>query len=114
MDKKYTADQIIQCPDKYSPGCNQNTVSAFNAGVALNYSNPGAQMYINSVVDDLYSWGVSYVKLARILPGSMVNPPKYWKCNTTANLMAWRKAINELYEQKWQKQGQEQIGLGAS
>ncbi|KAA1066743.1 hypothetical protein PGT21_023546 [Puccinia graminis f. sp. tritici] len=114
MDTKYTADQIIQCPDKDALGCNRNTVNAFNAGMALNYSHPGAQMYINSVVDGLYSWGVSYVKLAGIVPGSMVDPPEYWKYNTTADLMAWRKAINELYEQKWQKQGRERIWLGAS
>ncbi|KAH9454555.1 hypothetical protein MJO28_007554 [Puccinia striiformis f. sp. tritici] len=114
MNTKYTADQIIQCPDKEALNCNRNTVNAFNAGMALNYSHPGAQMYINSVVEGLYSWGVSFVKLDGIVPGSSVEAPEYWKYNTTADLMAWRKAINELYEQKWKKQGRERIWLGAS
>ncbi|KAA1066739.1 hypothetical protein PGT21_023456 [Puccinia graminis f. sp. tritici] len=114
MNTKYTADQIIQCPNKDALGCNRNTVNAFNAGMALNYSHPGAQMYINSIVEGLYSWGVSFVKLDGIVPGSSVDPPEYWKYNVTADLMAWRRAIDELYEQKWQKQGRERIWLGAS
>ncbi|WAQ81814.1 hypothetical protein PtA15_2A126 [Puccinia triticina] len=114
MNSKYTADQIIQCPDKDALGCNRNTPNAFNAGMALNYSHPGAQMYINSVVDGLYSWGVSYVKIAGVVPGSLIDPPEWWKYNTTADLMAWRKAIDDLYHQKWQKQGREPIWLGAS
>ncbi|WAR63119.1 hypothetical protein PtB15_18B201 [Puccinia triticina] len=114
MATKYTADQIIQCPDKEALGCNRTIANAFNAGLALNYSHPGAQMYINSVVDGLYRWGVSFVKLDGIVPGSSVDPPEWWKYNATADLMAWRKAINDLYEQKWQKQGRERIWLGAS
>jgi len=30
---------------------------------AINYSAPGAQAYVNSVVDELASWGVDYIKL---------------------------------------------------
>ncbi|PLW30025.1 hypothetical protein PCASD_15783 [Puccinia coronata f. sp. avenae] len=114
MNTKYTADQIVQCPDKEALGCKRTTVNAFNAGMALNYSHPGAQMYINSLVDGLYSWGVSFVKLDGIVPGSSVDAPEYWKYDVTADLGAWRKAIDELYEQKWQKQGRERIWLGAS
>jgi hypothetical protein len=37
--------------------------NAFNARYALNYSHPGSQMYMNSVVHGLYGWKVSFVKL---------------------------------------------------
>ncbi|PLW30005.1 hypothetical protein PCASD_15782 [Puccinia coronata f. sp. avenae] len=114
MNTKYTADQIVQCPDKEALGCNRTTVNAFNAGMALNYSHPGAQMYINSLVDGLYSWGVSFVKLDGIVPGSSMDPPEFWKYDTSSDLRAWRKGIDELYEQKWRKQGRERIWLGAS
>jgi hypothetical protein len=37
----------------------------YNCGgmVGINYSAPGAQAYVNSVVDELASWGVDYIKL---------------------------------------------------
>jgi len=114
LNSKYTADQIVQCPNTQAQGCNRPIANAFGAGIALNYNHPGAQMYINSVVDSLYSWGVSYVKLDGIVPGSSVEPIEYYKYNTTADLRAWRKAINELYEQKWSQQGRERILIGAS
>ncbi|OAV98085.1 hypothetical protein PTTG_01202 [Puccinia triticina 1-1 BBBD Race 1] len=114
MNTKYTANQIIQCPDREALGCNRMMPNAFNTGLALNYSHPGAQMYINSVVDGLYSWGVSFVKLAGVVPGSGVDPVEWWKYNTTGDLMAWRKAIDDMYQQKWQKQGREPIWLAVS
>lgn len=51
----YTADEI-------ATNIPQNN---YNCGgmVDLNYNKPGAQAFVNSVVDELASWGVDYIKL---------------------------------------------------
>ena len=50
-----TADQIAT----------KNSQNNYNCGgmVGINYSAPGAQAYVNSVVSELASWGVDYIKL---------------------------------------------------
>ncbi|PLW28641.1 hypothetical protein PCANC_23024 [Puccinia coronata f. sp. avenae] len=121
MHTEYTADQIIQCPVVHYPAgtqqhekCHRPMANAFNAGYALNYSHPGSQMYINSVVDGLYGWNVSFVKLDALVPGSSFDAADYGKCDTRADLAAWRRAIDLRYEQEWQYAGRERIWLVAS
>jgi hypothetical protein len=57
----------------------------YNCGgmVAINYSAPGAQAYVNSVVDELASWGVDYIKLDGITDS---NGP---------DVEAWQAAIQQ-------------------
>ncbi|MGH3293776.1 MAG: alpha-galactosidase, partial [Trebonia sp.] len=57
----------------------------YNCGgmMAINYSAPGAQAYVNSVVDELASWGVDYVKLDGITNS---NGP---------DVQAWQAAIQQ-------------------
>ena len=50
---------------------------------AINYSAPGAQAYVDSVVDELASWGVDYIKLDGISNGN------------TADVQAWQAAIQQ-------------------
>ncbi|EFP83561.1 uncharacterized protein PGTG_08747 [Puccinia graminis f. sp. tritici CRL 75-36-700-3] len=121
MNTEYTADQIIQCPIIHHPpgrkrrtNCQRPMANAFNAGYPLNYSHPGSQMYINSVVDGLYSWNVSFVKLDALVPGSSFDPADYTKCDTRADLAAWRRAIDSRYEEEWKHVGRERIWLVAS
>ncbi|POW00907.1 hypothetical protein PSTT_12811 [Puccinia striiformis] len=120
---EYTADQIIQCPidhhhlnhnEQRRPKCDRPMANAFNSGYALNYSHPGSQMYINSVVDGLYSWNVSFVKLDALVPGSSFSPEDYTKCDTREDIAAWRRAIDSRYEEEWQYAGRERIWLVAS
>ncbi|MCW2894723.1 MAG: glycoside hydrolase clan [Actinomycetia bacterium] len=50
---------------------------------AINYSAPGAQAYVNSVVDELASWGVDYIKLDGIANSN------------GADVEAWQAAIQQ-------------------
>jgi len=51
----YTADEIASKTPQNNYNC---------GGMAgLNYRAPGAQQYVDSVVDELASWGVDYIKL---------------------------------------------------
>jgi hypothetical protein len=49
--------------------------------VGLNYAAPGAQQFVNSVVDELASWGVDYIKLDGVTD------------NNVPDIMAWSAAI---------------------
>ena len=50
---------------------------------AINYSAPGAQAYVDSVVDQLASWGVDYIKLDGI------------SNSNAADVQAWQAAIQQ-------------------
>ena len=55
LGTSYTADQIATSKQDNN----------YNSGgmVGINYKAPGAQAYTDSVVDELASWGVDYIKL---------------------------------------------------
>jgi hypothetical protein len=71
----YTADGIATTASQANYNCGGMD--------AINYSQPGAQAYINSVVDELASWGVDYIKLDGI---SNSNGP---------DVEAWQAAIQQ-------------------
>jgi Alpha galactosidase A/Alpha galactosidase C-terminal beta sandwich domain len=60
-----------------------NAQNNYNCGgmVGLNYAAPGAQKYVNSVVDELGSWGVDYIKLDGVTNSNV------------PDIMAWSAAI---------------------
>jgi hypothetical protein len=51
----YTADEIATTTQANNYNC--------GGMVGIDYSKPGAQAYVDSVVDELASWGVDYIKL---------------------------------------------------
>jgi Alpha galactosidase A/Alpha galactosidase C-terminal beta sandwich domain len=51
----YTADEIATKQPQNNYNC--------GGMVGLNYSSPGAQDFVDSVVDELASWGIDYIKL---------------------------------------------------
>ncbi|WP_446743370.1 alpha-galactosidase D [Silvibacterium acidisoli] len=44
--------------------------NAFGGGDKIDFTKPGAQEYINSIVDLYASWGVDFIKLDAVTPGS--------------------------------------------
>jgi len=69
----YTADEIATSRSQNNYNC--------GGMVDLNYKTPGAQAFVNSIVDELASWGVDYIKLDGI---TNVN---------VADIRAWSIAI---------------------
>jgi hypothetical protein len=73
----YTADQIATRVPEQNYDCGG---SESNAGgmVGLNFSSPGAQLYVNSWADTLASWGVDFLKLDGIRYPTDVAEIKAW------------------------------------
>jgi hypothetical protein len=55
LGTRYTADEIATTTMENNYNCGGMT--------GIDYAKPGAQAYVDSVVDELASWGVDYVKL---------------------------------------------------
>ncbi|HEX4059395.1 MAG TPA: glycoside hydrolase family 27 protein [Streptosporangiaceae bacterium] len=76
MGTKYTADQIATTTRQANYNCGGMT--------GINYSAPGAQAYINSIVSELAGWGVDYIKLDGITD------------NNIGDIQAWSNAIRQV------------------
>lgn len=75
LGTNYTADEIATNKPQNNYNC--------GGMVDLNYSAPGAQAYVDSIVKELASWGVDYIKLDGITN------------NNVPDIEAWSKAINQ-------------------
>jgi hypothetical protein len=71
----YTADQIATGATEANYNC--------KGMQGIDYSNPGAQAYVDSIVDEYASWGVDYIKLDGI------------KDNNGPDIEAWSNAIRQ-------------------
>jgi Alpha galactosidase C-terminal beta sandwich domain/Melibiase len=76
MGTHYTADQIATKVRQNNYNCGGMT--------GIDYAKPGAQPYVNSIVDELARWGVDYIKLDGITDS---NAP---------DIEAWSNAIRQL------------------
>lgn len=77
LGTSYTADDIANTTKQNNYDCGGMT--------GIDYSKPGAQAYVNSIVDEFASWGVDYIKL----DGVRVNH------GNIADIKAWSKAIRQ-------------------
>jgi Alpha galactosidase C-terminal beta sandwich domain/Alpha galactosidase A len=75
LGTSYTADDIATTKSQNNYNCGGMD--------AIDYSQPGAQAYVNSVVDELASWGVDYIKLDGITN------------NNGPDVEAWQAAIQQ-------------------
>lgn len=64
----------------------------------IDFTKPGAQAYINSVVDLFASWGVDFIKLDGVTPGSDVDN---LSIDNRPDVEAWSKAIAQSGRPMW-------------
>jgi len=64
----------------------------------IDFSKPGAQEYINSVVNLFASWGIDFIKLDAVTPGSYSDN---LSIDNRADVAAWAKAIAQCGRPVW-------------
>jgi hypothetical protein len=75
LGSRYRARQIATRHRQFNYNCGGMT--------GIDYKKPGAQKFTNSIVDELASWGVDYIKLDGITDADV------------ADIRAWSKAIRQ-------------------
>src|SRR5258708_2567404 len=78
----YHAQDIVALPLNYGQG--------FGYGYKIDFSKPGAQEYINSLVNLYASWGIDFIKLDGVTPGSYNDN---LNINNIPDVQAYSKAI---------------------
>ncbi|QGR00194.1 glycoside hydrolase family 27 protein [Paenibacillus psychroresistens] len=92
-----------------APGCTMQdfvvtplrTADYWNIGYKMDFSNPCAQSYINSVANLIASWGVDFVKFDSVTPGSGHNDTSI---DSRDDVTAWAAALlphNIWFELSW-------------
>ena len=72
--------------------------NVFGDAYKIDYSKPGAQAYINSMVDLFTSWGIDYIKLDAVSPGSYSDN---LNINTIPDVRAFSQAIAQSGSKIW-------------
>ncbi|MGB9419167.1 MAG: TIM-barrel domain-containing protein, partial [Acidobacteriaceae bacterium] len=72
--------------------------NAFDDADKIDFTKPGAQEYINSMVDLFASWGIDFIKLDGVTPGSYNDD---LTINNIPDVMAMSKAIAQSHRPIW-------------
>jgi alpha-galactosidase len=84
----YTADEIATTDGEANYNC--------GGMVGLDYSNPGAQDYIDSWADELASWGVDYVKLDGVGDSDIADVQAWSTALAQTGRPIWLELSNDL------------------
>ncbi|SFT24870.1 X2-like carbohydrate binding domain-containing protein [Paenibacillus sp. BC26] len=68
------------------------TADYWNIGYKIDFSNPCAQKYVDSVADQLVAWGVDFVKFDSVTPGSGHNDTSI---DSRDDVKAWSEALSK-------------------
>jgi alpha-galactosidase len=72
--------------------------NGFGFGYKIDFTKPGAQEYINSIVNLYASWGIDYIKLDSVTPGSYHDD---LSINNIPDVLAFSKAIAQSGRPIW-------------
>jgi alpha-galactosidase len=92
----YHIDDILQVP--YTAGNAFGAPGTSPYHYKIDFSQPGAQAYINSVVDLFASWGIDFIKLDGVTPGSYVDN---LSIDNRPDVAAWSEAIAQSGRNIW-------------
>jgi alpha-galactosidase len=92
----YHVDDILQVP--YTRGNAFGATGPNPYHYKIDFTKPGAQAYINSVVDLYASWGIDYIKLDGVTPGSTVDS---LAIDNRPDVAAWSQAIAQSGRKIW-------------
>ena len=68
------------------------TTNGWNSAYKIDFSSSCAQAYIDSIADEFAGWGVDFLKLDGVGPGSFQGGANY---DNTADVEAWSKALKQ-------------------
>ncbi|HEY2674297.1 MAG TPA: CBM35 domain-containing protein [Rugosimonospora sp.] len=68
------------------------TTNGWNSAYKIDYSSPCAQAYIDSIADEFAGWGVDFLKLDGVGPGSFQGGPNY---DNTSDVSAFATALRQ-------------------
>lgn len=68
------------------------TTNGWDMSYKINFDNPCAQLYIDSIADVFAGWGVDFLKIDGVGPGSFKGGDNY---DNTADIAAWSKALHD-------------------
>ena len=66
--------------------------NGWNSAYQMDYASPCAQAYINSIANELAGWGVDFLKLDGVGPGSFQGGANH---DNTPDVAAWSKALKQ-------------------
>ncbi len=83
-----------------APGCTTADIvypglpvtNGWNSAYEIDYASPCAQAYIDSIADEFASWGVDYLKLDGVGPGSFQGGANH---DNTPDVEAWSRALKQ-------------------
>lgn len=87
-------------PIEGAPGCTTKSIvkqplqqaDYWKIGYRIDFGNPCAQKYVDSVVDQLAAWGVNFLKFDSVTPGSGVSD---LSLDARDDVAAWSKALKK-------------------
>jgi hypothetical protein len=79
----HTSDLVY--PDK-------RLTNGWNSAYQINYASPCAQAYANSIADEFAGWGVDFLKMDGVGPGSNQNGANH---DNTGDVKAWSAALKQ-------------------
>ncbi|MGB9147288.1 MAG: CBM35 domain-containing protein [Acidobacteriaceae bacterium] len=92
----YHVDDILQVP--YTAGNAFGSPGTSPYHYKIDFTKPGAQAYIDSVVDLFASWGIDLIKLDAVTPGSDIDN---LSIDNRPDVAAWSQAIAQSGRKIW-------------
>jgi hypothetical protein len=94
-----------------APGCSTHdivypdlrTTNGWDSSYKIDFSNPCSQYYLDSIAREFAGWGIDFLKLDGVGPGSFKSGPNY---DNTSDVRAWATALagsgrNVHFELSW-------------